>query len=218
MSVTDYYIIGNLTVPSSWIALIIAFVVAYGAVRIRFGKKNAELLSDAFFYLIIVWKLSVIILDFSSVIRSPLSIFYFHGGMVGYFLGIAVSGGKFLWDQKKGRTGPSASLALLTGAVLAQSVYQVGMVLLNEGEWVAQGTTIIGFIVFAVFFWMNSVKSSNWQVQLIVLFMAVHVFVASIQPGSLFSTPLVTTIIIGIYFAILFSKESRIESRTEEQL
>ena len=41
----------NLSVSSSWIALIVAFVVAYSAVRVRYGKKHAEILSDAFFYL-----------------------------------------------------------------------------------------------------------------------------------------------------------------------
>ena len=39
MPVTTYFIIGNLSVPSSWIALIAAFVLAYSAVRVPIWEK-----------------------------------------------------------------------------------------------------------------------------------------------------------------------------------
>lgn len=218
MPVTTYYTIVSLTAPSSWIALIIAFVVAYGAVRFRFGKKNAEALLDAFFYFIVVWKLSVLVVDFKLVLQSPLSLLYFNGGIVGYTLGIVGAAGKFLWDKKKGRMESSASLAVLTGVVLAQAVFQVSMVFLNEGEWTAQVVTVVGFSLFSITFWINSQKSVDWQLQLIGLFMFVHLFIASIQPGTLFNTALLTNIGIGIYFIWIFGTEKRHELRMEEQL
>ena len=218
MPVTTYYTIVSLTAPSSWIAIIIAFVIAYVAVRYRFGKKNAETLMDAFFYFVIVWKLSVLVVDFKSVIHSPLSLLYFNGGIVGYTLGIASAAAKFYWDKKKGRTEQNALLAILTGVILAQAAFQVSMVLLNDGEWIAQATTISGFIVFSIFFWLNSRKSVNWQLQLIGLFMLVHLFIASIQPGSLLNTSLLTNIGIGIYFILIFSAVKRKELRMEGQL
>ena len=89
MAVTKMFIIGSLTVPSTWIALITAFVVAYSAVRIRIGKYTADILLDAVFYFIIVWKLSVIFTNFNTVIKSPLSIIYFDGGILGFYLGLA---------------------------------------------------------------------------------------------------------------------------------
>ncbi len=207
MPVTSFFIIGNLSVPSSWIALIIAFVVAYSVVRFRYGKKNAELIGDMFFYLVIVWKLSVVLTDFDSVLRSPLAIFYFHGGLFGYYLGLLFIAGKILWEVKKGRLDVIGFRALFTGTVLVQVVYQVMMVLLNEGEVIEQVVTIGIFGLFAVFFWMNSGKFDNWLTQFALVFMAVHVFVAAVQPDEFIQTPLLSTVLIGLFFVIVFTRK-----------
>ncbi len=213
MPITNYFTIGNLSVPSSWIALIVAFVVAYSAVRVRYGKKQAGTLSDVFFYVVIVWKLSVLITDFSSVIRSPLSLIYFNGGIVGFYLGLVVAAGKILLDMKKGRLNANELQSLFIGVVIVQVVFQLMMVVLNEGELLAQVGTIAVFSVFAVFFWMNSRKTGDWAIQLALLFMAVHVFVASFQPEGFVGTPLVVTIVIGLFFTVAFLWRSRTEGR-----
>ncbi|WP_203245975.1 hypothetical protein [Sporosarcina beigongshangi] len=199
MPVTDYFTIVNTSVPSSWIALIVAFVVAYSAIRIRYGKKYAEILSDAFFYLIIVWKLSVLLTDFSSVIRSPLSLIYFDGGVVGFYLGLVFVAGKILWDSKKKRLTAKGIQALLTGAVVVQAVYQVMMVLLNDGELVVQVVTVVAFVLFVIVYWMKG----DGSLPFIGLFVAVHVFVAVWQPAGLLDTPFITTLLIGLFFMVL---------------
>ncbi len=207
MPVTSFFTIGSLSVPSSWIALMAAFVVAYSAVRFRYGKKHAEIIGDAFFYLVIVWKLSIVLTDYESVLRSPLAIIYFHGGVVGFYLGLLVIAGKILWDMKKGRLGAEGFRALFTGAVLVQVVYQMMMVLLNEGELIAQVVTVVVFGLFAVFFWMNSGKAGNWPVQLTLVFMAVHIFVSAAQPEEFIQTPLISTIVMGLFFVIVFMRK-----------
>lgn len=209
MPVTKLFIIGSITVPSSWIALIVGFVVAYGAIRMYYGKIQATVLSDAFFNLVIVWKLAVILTNFSTVIRAPLSILYFHGGLVGFYLGLIVVIGKVLLDRKKGRIGGEGMVALFTGAVIVQVVFQVMMAVLNEGGLVAQVVTVVLFTLFGLFFWVNSVKGGVWLIQLAMLFMAVHFFIAAFQPAGLIGTPLVTTCIIGLFFTVLFSMERR---------
>jgi hypothetical protein len=206
MPVTTFFIIGSLSVPSSWIAFITAFVVAYSAVRFRYGKKHAEIIGDAFFYLVIVWKLSIVLTDFSSILRSPLAIVYFHGGVVGFYLGFLFIAGKALRDMEKGRLDADEFRALFTGVILVQVVFQLMMVLLNEGEIIAQVVTVVVFGLFAVFFWMNSRKAGNWPIQLALLFMAVHVFVAAVQPEGLFGTPLMSTVLIGVFFVIVFMR------------
>lgn len=205
MLVTHYFTIGNLSVSSSWLALIVAFVVAYSAVRVRYGKKHGEALSDVFFYLIIVWKLSVVITDFSSVIRSPLSLIYFDGGVVGFYLGLVFVAGKVLLDSKKGRLTAEGIQALLAGAVVVQAVFQVMMVLLNEGELIVQVVTVVSFAIFALFYWIKS----DGTFLFIVLFMAVHVFVAVWQPAGLVGTSFITTILIGLFFIVLDRRNRR---------
>lgn len=199
MLVTNYFTIGSLSVPSSWISLIAAFVVAYSAVRVRYGKKHAETLSDVFFYLIIVWKLSVVLTDFSSVIRSPLSLIYFDGGVVGFYLGLAFIAGKVLLNRKKGRLTAEGIQVLLTGAIVVQAVFQVMMVLLNEGQLVVQVVTVVGFTLFALFYWIIG----DGTVLFIGLFMAVHIFVAVWQPAGFVGTPFITTLLIGLFFIVL---------------
>jgi hypothetical protein len=218
MPVSTFFTIGSLSVPSSWIALIVAFVVAYSAIRFRFGKKHAEVIGDTFFYLVIVWKLSIVITDFGSIIRSPLAIFYFHGGTIGFFLGLLVVAGKVLWAFKKDRLDADGLQSLFTGVVLVQVVFQVVMVFLNEGEIIAQVVTIVVFALFGVFFWMNSRKAGSWPLQLALVFMAVHVFVAGVQPEGLIQTPLVTTLVIGIFFVAVFIQNRRTEDRSEGQI
>lgn len=205
MLVTHYFTIGNLSVSSSWLALIVAFVVAYSAVRVRYGKKHGEALTDVFFYLIIVWKLSVVITDFSSVIRSPLSLIYFDGGVVGFYLGLVFVAGKVLLDSKKGRLTAEGIQALFAGAVVVQAVFQVMMVLLNEGELIVQVVTVVSFAIFALFYWIKS----DGTFLFIVLFMAVHVFVAVWQPAGLVGTSFITTILIGLFFIVLDRRNRR---------
>jgi len=185
----------------------VAFVVAYSAVRFRYGKKQAEIIGDAFFYLVIVWKLSIVLTDFDSVLRSPLAIVYFNGGSVGFYLGLLFIAGKTLWDMKKERLGAIGFRALFTGAIIVQVVYQVMMVLLNEGEMMAQVVTVVVFGLFTVFFWMNSGKVGNWPVQLVLVFMAVHVFVAAVQPNEFIQTPLISTVVMGLFFVIVFMRK-----------
>lgn len=91
MAVTHFFQIGHLSVPSSWIAFIVGVVLAYVAVRVRFGKLHSERVADAFFTLVLVWKLSVVVTDFGSILRSPLALIYFDGGTVGFFLGLLFS-------------------------------------------------------------------------------------------------------------------------------
>jgi len=158
---------------------------------------------------VIVWKLSVVFTDFDSVLRSPLSIVYFHGGVVGFYLGLLFIAAKALWNMKKGRLDADGFRSLFTGAVLVQVVYQVMMVLLNEGEMIAQVVTVVVFGLFSVFFWMNSGKAGNWPIQLALVFMAVHVFVAAVQPDEFIQTPLISTVLMGLFFVIVWKLDWR---------
>ena len=87
MVVTNYFQIGNLSAPSSWIAFMVGVVSAYVAVRVRFGKPQGDRVADAFFTLGLIWKFSILLTDFKSVLRSPMAFIYFDGGTIGFFLG-----------------------------------------------------------------------------------------------------------------------------------
>ncbi|WP_438316212.1 hypothetical protein [Sporosarcina sp. FA9] len=209
MSDTTMYMIGSISVPSSWIALAVAFVIAFGVVRIRSGKLPADVFSDALFYFIIVWKLSVILTNFETVIKSPLSIIYFNGGIVGFYLGLAVAGVRIVFEIRKNYS-VERLVALFVGAVTVQVVYQILMVAMNPDDWIVNLVTIGLFLGFGVLVWINVHKSRSWAIQLTVLWIAVHVFVAAFQEDGITATPVIATACIGVFFAIClnFKRES----------
>ena len=206
MLVTNYFLIGNMSVPSSWIALIIAFVLSYSGIRLRFGRHAADLLADLIFTFIIVWKLSVIVTDFETVIHSPLSILYFHGGRVGIFLGLIVAIIKVFIEIKKQKLVKDRVIALFVGSVLIQSTYQVLMVLLNDGAVIAQVVTVIAFISFAISIWFSIAKTEGLLSGMALLFIVIHLFTSSFQPAGLFGTSVIVTVIMGSFFAIVLSE------------
>lgn len=201
MSDTKMFMIGSITVPSTWIALAMAFVIAFGVVRIRSGKIAADVFSDALFYFIIVWKLSVILTNFETVIKSPLSIIYFNGGIVGFYLGLAVAGARIVLDSRKNYSFERL-VALFVGAVSIQVVFQILMVVMNPGDWLVNVVTVGLFLGFGVLVWLNAYKSTSWAIQLTVLWIAVHVFVAAFQEQGITGTPVIATICMGLFFAI----------------
>ena len=204
MTVTKLFYIVNLTVPSSWIALIIAFILSYIAIRLKFGKQTANRFGDAIFYLIIIWKLSVIITDFKIVIHAPLSIVYFNGGIVGFILGLAFVAFRTWLDWKKGKINKDVLVALFIGAVSVQAVFQLMMVLLNEGSMLARVGTAVVFLGYLFFIWKNVEVSGSHIVHLSLLLMAAHVFVAAIQPKGLMNPPLLVTCLLGLFFILIF--------------
>lgn len=217
MLVTNYFLIGKLTVPSSWIALIIAFTITYIGVRLKFGKHIADTLADGIFYFIIVWKLSVIITDFGTVIHSPLSILYFHGGHIGVFLGLLAAMIKVFIEIKKQILHRDGLVALFVSSMLIQAIYQLMMVLLNEGPVIAQIVTVIVFGLFALVIWFTVDKMEDSFSWLAILFIVIHLFVGSFQQAGLFGTPVIVTVMIGSFFAIILS-EKFIKSYSRREL
>ncbi|WP_432357623.1 hypothetical protein [Sporosarcina sp. UB5] len=207
MTVTKLFLIGNFTAPSTWIALIIAFIVSYIAIRLKFGKQPASRFGDAIFYLIIIWKLSVIITDFKIVLDAPFAILYFNGGIVGFLLGLAFVAFQAWRDWRKGRIDDDMLVAFFIGAVSVQAVFQVMMVLFNEGSSFARIGTAIIFIGLLLFIWKNVHQTGSYIVQFSMLFMASHIFVAAIQPKGLMNPPLLVTIGLGLFFIGIFVKE-----------
>jgi hypothetical protein len=218
MPVTKLFNIANITVPSSWIALLIAFAISYFAVRFRYGKLPSELLLDTFFYFIIVWKLSYIITSFTHVLKMPLSIIYYNGGLTGFYLGIGAAIIRILFEIKKRHLSNKEILPLFTGFVIVQAVYQVLMVLLNDGGRIVQLVTILMFGLFGLAVWLTIDKLGDWPAQLAILFVAVHLFVAAFLPQGLTGTSVISTIVLSIGFTAFFYKGREKEFGSGEQL
>lgn len=206
MPVSKLFIIGNLTVPSSWIALLLGFLISYVAIRALFGKSDSDRVADAFFWHVLVWKLSVLLTDFSSVLANPLSIIYFHGGTIGFFLGLAVAFMKLLWDYRKGLFGMSM---LVTAWIMAQTVFQIAMAVLNPGDAFGRWTTVVIFTLFFVIYWLKrtTLSAGQW----LLLSAAVHLFGAAFQPEGVVNIAFIVTVVVCLALGILFRTIPRSE-------
>lgn len=212
LPVTEWFIIRSLTVPSSWFAVLIALIVT-GIVLWRvFGKITEDWYSDAAILFLLVWKLSVVITDFEMIIASPLSILYFNGGEAGLYLGLFAALGRLFWQLHRLEWSQRELAAVLIGFVMIQSLYQLSMVLLNEAATWQKITTVILFAGMVILTWQKASFSSVWRIQLTILFLGVHMFVALIQPEGLIQTPIFVT---GFFVLFIVATYVITHKRTE---
>lgn len=216
MPVTDYYQIVKMTMPSSWIAIILAFISAYLVIRFRYGKKEAELVSDELILILLIWKLSVLITDFQTVRESLWALLYFNGGTVGFLLGIVAVAIKLLVNWKRNRLTPVQWSAFFATMIVAQSVYQLAMVMLNDGELAAQWITGLLFLLLPVIYLWKGAADADvrpWA----ILVIAVHIFAAAVQPNGFTSTPFWLASSISVYFLFIGTLSIRNGIEKEEE-
>ena len=182
LPVTDWFIIKSLTIPSSWVAVLLAILITGIIVWRKFGKETEDWFSDAAILFLLVWKFSVVLTDFKLIIDSPLSILYFNGGRLGLFLGLSAALLKLLWRFRQKNWQVSELVALLFSMVMLQSVYQIIMVLVNEALLWQKIITVVLFGALVTLTWLKISISSTWQIQLTFLSLITHIFVALIQP------------------------------------
>lgn len=217
VTVTKLFIIGNATVPSSWIALVLAFIISYLAIRFRYGKRISGVLVDSIFYFVLVWKLSVILTDFNNVIKSPLSIIYFNGGLIGFYLGLLAGMVTIVIELKKNGLHMFDKRALFLGFITIQSIYQLLMVLINEGPKIAELVTSLMFTLIAIFIWISITKIENAIIQFALLFAAGHLFTSLFQPSSYVNNAFFTTLLVTVFIIIFLgqSEKDKLEGRYE---
>ena len=216
MPVTDWFIIKSLTIPSSWVAVLLAILLTGIIVWRKFGKETEDWFSDAAILFLLVWKFSVVITDFEMIIDSPLSILYFNGGSIGVFLGLSIALSKLLWQFMRGIWQESELVAMLFSMVMLQSLYQIIMVLLNEAAPWQKIVTVVLFVLLATLTWLKINSSTTWQFQLIVLLLLTHIFVALIQPQGMLQTPLFVTGMFVVCGLLAYALTNKQHEFTEE--
>lgn len=87
----DFIQIGSMSVAAVQLAVAAAMVSSWLYARFQLDKPFAELWSNALFWVIAVWKGSVLLFQFPLVMEAPMSLLYFSGGKNGFLLGIAAA-------------------------------------------------------------------------------------------------------------------------------
>ncbi|MBD8519655.1 hypothetical protein [Lysinibacillus fusiformis] len=148
---TNWYSIRALTLPATAIALLITFFIVWLILRLQFSKKWSEAYSDAAFTFILVWKFSLLVTDFKSVVAQPISLLYFNGGTVGVFLG-AIAASLQVWRKRyKLSLQGHHIIAYSWAIILTQSIYQWLVVLFNDNSTTSEVITLMVLSVLTVF-------------------------------------------------------------------
>jgi hypothetical protein len=191
----QWYNIGAFTFPGSWAALISAFLLTFLFLFFR-NKEAGDWYSNAVFYFILTWKLSIIIVDFETVIKHPLTILYFHGGTLGYWLGIAVV---LIYTFVKKETPYHAAPAWMLTVFIYEGVFDF-----LHGSYVTGGLQLgINLILF--FFLLKKIGGANqgiWTGQLLIIFTMFQVLMNAFS-GFDFNTTFSTYIIVAAFLLLL---------------
>ncbi|MFC4353605.1 hypothetical protein ACFO0S_00830 [Chryseomicrobium palamuruense] len=170
---TEWYIIGSLTMPSTWISILLSMALTAGAFGLHGGKQLASRVIDYFITFILVWKFSVILTDFKTIIVQPLSLLYFNGGLIGILLGTAVVIYMIFHDQKLNQLVRIQTISFIFG------FYSISMVILNENTLFSELITLLSATLLILISWV----ASKFSVIVYLLIVAGFIFFTSIiQP------------------------------------
>jgi hypothetical protein len=100
-----YFQIGNVSLPSLWLAVLSTLFGASLFYKVLTGKKIGEWYWNGFFLYFLTWKLSYILFNLEMFLDMPLSIIYFNGGTKGHLLALVVLSLYFLFIAGKKHPG-----------------------------------------------------------------------------------------------------------------
>lgn len=205
---TNWYSIRALTLPATAIALLITFFIVWLILRLQFSKKWSEAYSDAAFTFILVWKFSLLVTDFKSVVAQPISLLYFNGGTVGVFLG-AIAASLQVWRKRyKLSLQGHHIIAYSWAIILTQSIYQWLVVLFNDNSTTSEVITLMVLSVLTVFIlW----KMQGGVKRGLILYTAGLIIVAAFfQPLGIGQTAVGMSLLL-LCLGIVLEQEERIK-------
>ncbi|MCM0626409.1 hypothetical protein M5J14_18090 [Lysinibacillus sp. OL1_EC] len=189
---TEWYSIRTLTLPATAVALLITFFIVWLILRLQFSKKWSELYSDAIFTFIIVWKLSLLVTDFKTVVNNPITLLYFNGGTMGVLLGVIVASLQILRKRQSIQLEEQEMIAGSWAIILTQSIYQMLAVLLNDNNTSSEVITlaVLSVVTLVILWRLVAVK------QALILYTISYLIVAILQPLGIGQTAVGVSVIL----------------------
>lgn len=189
---TEWYSIRTLTLPATAVALLITFFIVWLILRLQFSKKWSELYSDAIFTFIIVWKLSLLVTDFKTVVNNPITLLYFNGGTMGVLLGVIVVSLQIWRKRQSLQLEEQEMIAGSWAIILTQSIYQMLAVLFNDNNISSEVITlaVLSVVTLVILWRLVAVK------QALILYTISYLIVAIFQPLGIGQTAVAVSVIL----------------------
>ena len=189
---TEWYSIRTLTLPATAVALLITFFIVWLILRLQFSKKWSELYSDAIFTFIIVWKLSLLVTDFKTVVNNPITLLYFNGGTMGVLLGAIVASLQIWRKRQSLQLEEQEMIAGSWAIILTQSIYQMLAVLFNDNNISSEVITlaVLSVVTLVILWRLVAVK------QALILYTISYLIVAIFQTLGIGQTAVAVSVIL----------------------
>ncbi|XJZ28905.1 hypothetical protein ACF5W4_09010 [Bacillota bacterium Lsc_1132] len=134
----DYVSFGSITIPTKWLLLAAALLLSYFILKLHknpsFSSNVFDGISNSLFIGLAVLKLSLMLIEPGLVIKNPLSLLYFTGGDLGYWLAVASAGAYFFWEtNKKGVPRGERIVACFYYVLYAYSIFHFAALFFKPG-------------------------------------------------------------------------------------
>ncbi|MBS4208361.1 hypothetical protein [Bacillus sp. FJAT-50079] len=192
---------GSLTLPTAWLAIIIASLLTTGMLFLLKRKKEADYYSNAILLFILTWKLSVIIFQWSFVVANPMTIIYFDGGIKGYWLGIIVACTYLFVTIRRQMDWATIFQAFL----LTMVIYELTIKIVEEISITMKLIFLLVNGSFAIATMLKG-REDSWRSQLIILFPIMQILLYSFH-DRIFSSPIITYVVASMMLLILSKKK-----------
>jgi hypothetical protein len=195
----QWYTIGSFTFPASWGAIIASFILTFLFLYF-WNRKASDWYSNSIFSFFLVWKLSVIVVDFQTVMEHPITILYFHGGVIGYWLGL-IAALTYIFVKKIDR--PATIIIPWMVTVL---VFEAVLHMLHHHYLVAGIQVVLNLLILVFFIKKTSDPGGDiWAGQLLVMFTLVQLFLSAFIGGFELTVTVWTYLIMMTYLIFLLN-------------
>jgi hypothetical protein len=197
-----YFQIGNLSLPSLWLAVLTTLFGASLFNKLLTGKKVGEWYWNSFFLYFLTWKLSYILFNLRMFLDMPLSIIYFNGGTKGHLLALPVLSLYFLFFT--GKKHPSIYKEAASISILFFVTYEVISNLLDK-QWIEATCHILIFTVYLLLFLARKRKRKLITGQIFIVMVLIELLLLSIF-NTIYSLEALTFTWIAITVLVLSKK------------
>lgn len=178
----SWYTIVNLSLPATSVAWLLAVLFTGVIIILQLEKKSLDAYLNVIFIFFFVWKFSFVVTNWQDVIRYPLSLIYYNGGVVGVILAIVASVSYAIWQIHKEKSAVFVRQWVFF-CLISYSSYEFFYALLNDMTLAEQIALVLISVVFGIVIVVTyKQKMEGWLFLSVLVSIGYMVFSIVIEP------------------------------------
>lgn len=197
-----FFHVGNLTVLSSWIAVLVALLLTMVFYRVVLKKSLGNWFSDTLLNYILIWKFSYAVFHFKMFFNMPISVLYFNGGTAGHWLASFIVTAFILFKALK--TNHKILAVVIEVFLIYFALYKFVLFMLEQNILFAivQAVLLLGYLIIL------RMQANKMTIQLFGAIYMVELLLLSIEQ-TIFTTEVLTFGWFSLLGFVMLAIESR---------